>query len=468
MDSWPRSHSRYLWLTVVGVCLALAAIGRLFGTVPRPVLDGLFPHAVRWWDLPAVVHVPVLILGGGLALLCGRRLLTGVRPPRSKPGRFLTGALLLLGCYLCLVQFGEMNRVISRITDFGTIHRGSAALFAGADPYAATDNGYFYPPLLAFLFGPLALLPPAGASLLFFTLKFVLLVWTLAACDRLVGGRRFADGRRVLFLLGLVFVASRFWVADMRYGNTNVLIMFLVVASILWDREDRPRAAGLALALAFSIKIVPALLCLHFLITGRRRTLAWFAAAVAALNLLPWLFLQGHWWSTWGAYFDAGVAGKLGQRLAQPDNQSLWGVISRMFPDGSMTGLHRTWSAAAALLCLFACLVSLAVRRRDDDSRLAAAALYPLLGLLVSPGSWVVHYTAVLLPMVVLWRLALSGAWSGRVAWPLFFVANLAFTMSGWARFSVNASINQSWFVAAAVLLMAGLGAWSLRPDPAA
>ena len=70
---------------------------------------------------------------------------------------------------------------------------------------------------------------------------------------------------------------------------------------------------------------------------------------------------------------------------------------------------------------------------------------------MVSPGSGVVHYTAVLLPMAVLWEAALARRWTGPLPWIVFAAANLAFTASGWARWTVHASITQSWFVVAAV-----------------
>ena len=449
-----------LWLLVAAFCLAWAEVGRLTGVVARPVLAGLTGGSLSWWDLPAVFHVLALTAAGGSAWLAGRLLVQNVPFPRSTGARILAAAVILLGLFLCLNQFGELDNVTSRVTDFGTIHRGSVALFAGDDPYAATDGAYFYPPLLAFLFGPVALLPVAAASLLFFSLKFVMLVWTLAACFRLVGGDEFTGGRRALFLFGIIFVASRFWIADLQYGNTNVVILWLVTGAIVWDRQGRSLWAGLALALAVSIKIVPAVLALHFLILGRWRTLAYFAGALVVINLLPWLWLQGHWWETWRAYLDAGVVGKLSQRLAQPDNQSLWGVVNRIFPDTPLASLRGVWFAAGSVLGLFAGLVSWASRRRGPLAGVAAASIYPLLGLMVSPGSWVVHYTAVLLPMSVLWMIALSGRWSGRWTWPLLAVTNFAFTASGWARPTVHASITQSWFVAAVLLLMVGLGIW--------
>jgi hypothetical protein len=457
-----KSRVVALWLLVAAFCLAWMELGHLAGIVPRSVLEGLSGGVSLWWELPAALHVVALVGVGWLVWMTGRNLLKDVTPPRSLWGRLLVGAVVLLGIFLCLNQFVELENVITKVTDFGTIHQGSAALLTGGDPYTATDQAYFYPPLLAFLFGPLTLLPLAAANLLFFSLKFVLVVWTLAACDRLVQGNQFTGGRRVLFLFGLIFVASRFWIADLQYGNTNLLILFLVTGAIVWDRADRPLAAGLALALAVSIKIVPVVLCLHFLILGRWRTLAYFTAGLVGFNFVPWFFLQDHWRDTWAAYLDNGVEGKLNQRLAQPDNQSLWGVVGRMFPATPLADLRLVWFGCGSLLGVFAGLVSWSARRREPLVQVAAAALYPLVGLLVSPGSWVVHYTAVLLPMSMLWMLTLSGRWPARWAWVLFGITNIAFTVSGWARTTVHASITQSWFVVAAVLLMAGLGAWAL------
>jgi len=240
----------------------------------------MFPGAVRWWGLPAAVHVAALAAFGAAVWVLVRSLLRQAVLPRAAAGRILAAAVVLLGIFLCLNQFSEMENVVSRVTDFGPIHQGAEALFSGGDPSAAPGGAYFYPPLTAFLFGLFAWLPPAGASLLFFTLKFIMLAWTLAACDRLADGGQFSGGRRVLFVFGLIFVASRFWIADMQFGNTNVPVLFLMVGAIAWDRDDHSWASGLALALAVAVKIVPMVLVLHFLVLGRWRTLGWLAAAV--------------------------------------------------------------------------------------------------------------------------------------------------------------------------------------------
>ncbi len=428
-------------------------------------MDGFFFGAANWWDLPSGVHAIALTGLAAIFFLATRRILAGLFLPAGKWQWTLAVVLVLLGVFLCLNQFGELKNVDSRTTDFGTICKGSAALFNGGDPYSATANGYFYPPLLAFLFGPLLWAPLTGASTWFFSIKFIMIFWTLFACDQLVAGNRFSGERRTLFLTGLVFVASRFWTADLQFGNTNVLILFLVVAAIYFDREDRPTAAGLALALAVSIKLIPAVLCLPFLITRRWRTLVFFLVGLVGFNVLPWFVVRDTWWSSWVAYFDAGVTGKLGERLAQPDNQSLWGLINRLFPKVALSTLRWVWMALSGALAAFACSVVSQARSRGALEQIAALSLFPLLGLLVSPGSWVVHYTAILLPMVVLLTVALAGLGSNRwFFWVLFFCTNFAFTLSGWSRPTVSASISQSWFVTAAVLLMLGLGTWVLSP----
>jgi len=379
----------------------------------------------------------------------------------NKRDKILLAAFVLFFIYLLSNQFSEMNKLQSATTDFGSIFNAAIALNNGIDPYHATGNAYFYPPVLAMLFGVLTFLPIAGASFLFFCLKILLVVFALKACFQLVGGNRFSDSRKTLFILGLVFVAARFWESDLQYGNTNSLIMALVILAITWDSKGRWLLSGIALALATSIKILPILLVIHFVFHRRWKTVAAFSIALLILNLLPFVWSYDSWLNVWQSYLDAGVVSKLNARLSQPDNQSLWGMINRSFSDVTLSNLRFIWLSCSALLLGLAGWLSYKTRTSSSSVKIAVASLYPLLGLLISPGSWVVHYTAVLLPMAVLWSILLRKDWQGLVPWTLFGVINIIFSASGWSRFTVNAAINYSLFVIAVIILFSCIFWWA-------
>jgi len=379
----------------------------------------------------------------------------------NKRGKFLLAAFVLFFIYLLLNQFSEMNNLQSETTDFGTIFNAAIALNDGIDPYQATGNAYFYPPLLAMLFGALTFLPIAGASFLFFCIKILLVVIALKTCFQLLGGNRFTNNRRTLFIFGLVFVAARFWESDLQYGNTNSLIMALVIMAIAWDSKGRWLFSGIALALATSIKILPILLVIHFVFNRRWKTVAAFSIVLFTLNLLPFIWSYDSWLNAWQSYIDAGVVTKLNARLSQPDNQSLWGLINRSFPAAALSSLRFIWLSCSALLLGLAGWLSYKTSNSSSSIKIAVASLYPLLGLLISPGSWVVHYTAVLLPMAALWSILLRKAWQGWVPWTLYGVINIIFTASGWSRFTVNAAINYSLFVIAVIILFSCIFWWA-------
>lgn len=458
----PRRLFR-LWLVILAFCGLYATLGQLLGFVGNEVVDPLFAGPFAWSALPTVVHVLVagLLIVALVALAHWFKIDAGL--PDRRDQRFFLGLLLALGVFLCINQFGELANVVSRKTDFGTILRAAQAVRAGEDPYAATGNGYFYPPILAFLMGGFTWLSAAAASTVFFSLKLVMMTWVLFACDRLVAGKELPPRLRTVFLVGLVFVAARFWIADLQYGNTNVVMLFLMVAAIDQSMADRPVPAGVALALAFAIKIIPGILVLHFLLRRQWKVLIWFAVGTLVLVLVPWLVLPHSWWPTWTQYLDAGVTGKLGERLAQPDNQSIWGMLNRLFPTAPLDSLRLVWFASGAFMVALASAVTLRTSGTRRPISVIGASLYLLVGLLISPGSWVVHYTATLLPMAILWRILLT---AGRpiALWMVFVAANVAFTISGWFRATVAPSIEQSWFVMAAFLLILGLGWWALRP----
>lgn len=506
-----------LWLILVLAVSVIAEIGGATGAASREVLEGLANRSVGWWQAPSWLHgvqslllvllivwlslllfspdgkrlahaigglVAVLLsshfsqlhaglpygplVGTLLALFLTFGLLRGAALRRA-PGtmraavRNARPAGAILWClaavavlYALANQFGEAARVVSRDTDFGTFYDAALAVARGSDPYAATDGKYFYPPAFAFYFAALTYLPKAGASLLWFTIKLALVVWTLAAVYDLVKNTTApARGRRWL-AAGVALVAARFLLADLQFGNVNALVLWLSVAAIVLDFKKRSVLAGLALAAAVSVKIVPAVFLVYFLARGRYRVVLWTAVWIAALNLAPIVSGPHELWRTWVSYIDTGVHGKLTSRLAQPDNQSLWGALNRAI-DMPLAHITLIWAACATALAAVAASVTWRVRCEDVLRQTGAASLFFLLGLLVSPGSWVVHYVAVLLPMSYLLAAGVMGASRARAYWIVFIAANLVFTISGWWRSTVRLSIEQSWFVAASCVLFFAL-----------
>lgn len=507
-----------LWLILVLAAGVVAEIGSATGAIARDVLDGLANGSSGWWQAPAWLHgiLSILILlllvltsallfssgaaqptrwAGGLCALFLASHLSPLHAGRAyAPVVGTLAALALVGwilrraeygadpqvllrdaraaarraipadtalwalaaaivLYAVVNQFGEAARVVSRDTDFGTFYDAAVAVRSGSDPYAATEGKYFYPPAFAFYFAVLTYLPKAGASILWFTIKLALVMWSLAAVYSLLEERAGSAAGRRWLAVGVVFVAARFLLADLQFGNVNAFVLWLCVAAIVLDFKERAVLAGLALAAAVSIKLVPAVFLVYFLARGRYRVVLWTGVWLAALNLLPLVSGLHEFAATWSSYFDAGVHGKLTSRLAQPDNQSLWGALNRAI-DMPLARITPIWAACAIALAAVAAWAAWRVRREDVFHQTGAASLFFLLGLLVSPGSWVVHYVAVLLPMSYLLAAGVMGPSRPRAYAVVFIAANLVFTMSGWWRLTVRLSIEHSWFVAANVVLL--------------
>jgi hypothetical protein len=68
-----------------------------------------------------------------------------------------------------------------------------------------------------------------------------------------------------------------------------------------------------------------------------------------------------------------------------------------------------------------------------------------------------VHYVGVMLPMGALLRLTLGGAPPRALYLYVFVAANLAMSISGWWRWSVRMSIEQSWYLVALLAILAAV-----------
>ena len=210
------------------------------------------------------------------------------------PRRALLGLLAFAVLFGCLVEDrGALIR--TRHTDVGTYFSAAWAIRSGSDPYDARDrNGwhYTYPPLLAVLLAPLAdalpgmrrswLLPYAVSVGLWYAMSVAFL---FVAADRLArvligsmagigpptegrsdGGldpaRRWAWRWWTLLFWPLLLCVPAICRSVIR-GQVGPLWLMLVCLTIADVVERRPTRAGLWLAGAICLKVIPGLLLVY-------------------------------------------------------------------------------------------------------------------------------------------------------------------------------------------------------------
>ncbi|MFQ5654282.1 MAG: glycosyltransferase family 87 protein, partial [Planctomycetota bacterium] len=165
--------------------------------------------------------------------------------------------------------------------DFAAYHAASRALLSGEGIYevaSAEGRPYSYPPALAVLLIPLALLPESAAAVLWVLLSLAFLLGALHLCARLVGGTLARADRRVA-MLALLAVARPID-SELANGQVNLLVL-LCIALFAWLRMgERKSLSGAALGLATALKATPALLLVYLLLKRDWRALG---AAIASL-----------------------------------------------------------------------------------------------------------------------------------------------------------------------------------------
>lgn len=136
---------------------------------------------------------------------------------------------------------------------------------------------YINPPLLAWLFTPLTVVPEPVAYAL----------WTLISLGALVWSWHLAAPYSGLAKVTLLLLAIGLWpvLLVLYLGQPDMLVMALLATSWWLCTRDRPVATGVALALATFIKPqLVALVPLALLASGRYRSAASWAVACAVLG----------------------------------------------------------------------------------------------------------------------------------------------------------------------------------------
>jgi alpha-1,2-mannosyltransferase len=296
-----------------------------------------------------------------------------------------------LAAVLPVVRGYLANAPDQRMVDLDVYRMGGLSVLRGQPLYSMVTQPpqllpFTYPPVAAVFAVPLALMPWAVAQLVWVPFIYVPLAIVIWYAFRPLLARA-GRWRVAVFAVLFVICAYLFPLRDeMRFGQVDMVLTAMVVADCAVVRPRWPRGALIGLATA--IKLIPGVFIIYLWVSGRRRA-AWTAvAAGAAWTLGAFLLVPADSVTYWtSAIFDSG---RLGSN-AGTSNQSLRGLLLRFFLPGSAPG--ALWLGLALLVAVPGFLV--ARRLALDSYEMAGIAVTLLLGVLLSPVSWIHHLLVV-------------------------------------------------------------------------
>jgi hypothetical protein len=303
-----------------------------------------------------------------------------------------------------------------RLKDLLVYHGAGGTAGAGENLYAFRTSfsmPFTYPPFAALVVEPLSRMPWGLAQTL----------WTVATLAAVVALAPVAL-RPVVDRIGLPLTVTALLLSapmrsHLRFGQVGVFLVLLVALDLLHRKPWK----GWGLGLAIAVKLTPAVFLPWLLISRKWKrfggTLGWLVGAtVVGLVLL---------WPSAGDYMLR--ASRDTTRFGAndiPGNQSVRGMLLRLFgPDGAHNA-ERLWLLAAVVLVAVGTYQAWRCERAGN--RLAAVGVLAALSIAVSPISWVHHLVWLTLPVAA---LAAAGRWRLVAGWAV--VLTISFPSLGHA-----------------------------------
>lgn len=266
-----------------------------------------------------------------------------------------------------------------------------------------------YTPSFIAVFEPLTLMAPEPAYVVWMSLSAILFVtsmWMLLAGSGLPAMLRW---NLAAFTLLYSPVIEHFW-----WGQSQIIVLFLMVLMMRSMERGRDGVAGIALAIAGLLRAFPLLLVGYLILARKRRALSFtaggivvgMAATIAALGFRTTMhFIHGAAWGS--SYLNSG----------QPVDISVAAFVSRLFWYGlgsqlspGFEHLRRLAALAAEALLLMLTLRASLARQPDDDRDWLVFSLWTATAILISPIAWLHYMVLLLLPF----SRTITAAYAGR------------------------------------------------------
>lgn len=342
---------------------------------------------------------------------------------------------ILVAVWICaaLMLTGTLTKLPEqwRGRDFSDKYESAWALRHRIDPYPADltpiaaqlgleTGGLIHasdtPPFLL-CFESLTYLRPRTAFWIWTAINFASLA---IAMYLLLAHRRGLSEPTAWLLAGLILMSAPVNL-NFYWGQSQLIILMLMVAAMRAMKRERDGNAGLLIALAALLRAYPLVLLGYFAFRQKWRALAFATAGIAAgmfvtvgvLGLTQTLsFVHGASWVT-----DYSMINRV-------DNLSLGPFVSRMFWifAGSASGSSTDWIRRSSIAVADLVVLGIAIRATlDDANRLdpdwRIYSLWIATAIMLSPVAWHHYLLLLTIPFVQLITSASEGRSSARAIW---------------------------------------------------
>jgi hypothetical protein len=280
-------------------------------------------------------------------------------------------------------------------------------------------------------FGILATAPLARMSLRGAQTVWLLLMSLLIALAVFWASRIAGISAPSAAVIGIGSLAVPIVQKDLSFGQSNGLVLILIVAGWAALKARREGAAGLAVGSAVALKAFPGLLLLPMLAARRFRAVG---AAVATAVAWTAVASQVMGWHAVRVGFVRAQTANFHVWRSAPTNVSLPGVAFRWLLRSAWRP-HATNAPAAAFVLAFAAIAGCAAVAWNNRARASGdpfLATIPLM-LLASPLSWD-HYAVAALPVIVV-----LAARAGRAMSPIVALGCALVAIGGWPGLPLRA-----------------------------
>jgi Glycosyltransferase family 87 len=296
-------------------------------------------------------------------------------------------------------------------TDFTVYRDAATAVLHHQDPYAIRNVrgwAYVYPPPYSIAMVPFALLPLPVSVLAWYFVCVGLTVSAVGMSGRLAETQMMSERQRLAVLFVPALIMAVWFTVGLTRGQASVLMSWLVIAAIFWERKGRTAAGAACLAGAVLLKAFALTLLCYYVWRGRWK----MVAATLAAIVLGGLLLPGavfgwhgnlHYISEWTHEVAAPALGSESSRthselydqllsMERPRNQDLGSVMQRL-AEGNQTRVMVL--ALAAVLALPIWLLGRKGNAGSEPLILGAIVVWMLL---VSPVAEDHYFSLYVLP----------------------------------------------------------------------